>query len=79
MALFDGTYVRVKNIEIGYSLSRRSLRFANLQSCRFYFQGMNLLTFDKLGDIDVDPEIKEGSGDWYPVQRVFNFGVSINY
>ncbi len=79
MALFDGTYVRVKNIEIGYSLSRKSLRFANLQSCRFYFQGMNLLTFDKLGDIDVDPEIKEGRGDWYPVQRVFNLGVSINY
>lgn len=79
LALFDGKYLRVKNVEIGYSLPRKSLRFANLQSCRFYFQGMNLLTFDKLGDIDVDPEIREGRGDWYPVQRVFNFGVSINY
>ena len=40
---------------------------------------MNLVTFDSLGDVDVDPETKEGDGAWYPIQRIFNFGVDITY
>ena len=77
--LYNASYLRLKNFEIGYSLPRNSLRFAGLQNVRIYVQGMNLLTFDKLGDVDVDPETKNGSGDWYPIQRIFNFGIDITY
>ncbi|HBG42529.1 MAG TPA: SusC/RagA family TonB-linked outer membrane protein [Porphyromonadaceae bacterium] len=79
LALWDGSYMRVKNVEIGYSLPQKMIRFAGFQNVRFYVQGLNVLTFDRLNDLDVDPEIREGSGDWYPVQRVFNFGVDITY
>lgn len=79
LALWDGSYLRVKNVEIGYSLPQNMIRFAGFQNVRLYVQGLNLLTFDKLKDLDVDPEIREGSGDWYPVQRVFNFGIDITY
>lgn len=79
LALWDGSYLRVKNVEIGYSLPQKMIRFAGFQNVRFYIQGLNVLTFDKLSDLNVDPEIKEGSGDWYPVQRVFNFGVDITF
>lgn len=77
--LYDASYLRLKNFEIGYSLPKQSIKFAGLQNVRIYLQGMNLLTFDNLGDVDVDPETKSGDGSWYPVQRIINFGVDITY
>ncbi|MDR1223356.1 MAG: TonB-dependent receptor, partial [Tannerella sp.] len=40
--LYDASYLRLKNFEIGYSLSRNAIRFAGLQNVRIYVQGMNL-------------------------------------
>ena len=77
--LYNANYIRLKNLEVGYSLPKNIIRFAGLQNVRFYVQGLNLLTFDSLDDVDMDPETKEGSGDWYPIQRVYNFGVEITY
>ena len=77
--LYNASYLRLKNVEIGYTLPKSAIRFAGLQNVRFYVQGMNLVTFDSLGDVDVDPETKEGDGAWYPIQRIFNFGVDITY
>jgi hypothetical protein len=76
--LFDAKYLRLKNVEFGYSLPKNWLRFAGLQNVRIYAQGMNLLTFDGLKTVDVDPEHREGEV-WYPIQRTFNFGVDITY
>ncbi len=77
--LYDAKYIRLKNLEIGYSLPKNWIRFAGFQNVRIYGQGMNLLTFDGLKDVDVDPETKKGNGAWYPIQRVFNFGVDITF
>lgn len=77
--LYNASYMRLKNAEVGYSLPKNLLRFAGLQNVRIYMQGMNLLTFDGLKDVDVDPETKKGNGAWYPVQRIFNFGIDITY
>ena len=45
-----------------------------------HFKCLNLLTFDKLGDVDIDPETKSGDGaSWYPIQKVFNFGIDITF
>ncbi|MDO5571668.1 MAG: TonB-dependent receptor [Bacteroidales bacterium] len=77
--LYDASYVRLKNLELGYSLPKSAIRFAGLQNVRIYFQGQNLLTFDGLDDVDIDPETNSGDGSWYPVQRVFNFGIDITY
>lgn len=77
--LYDATYMRLKNVEIGYTLPKSAIRFAGLQNVRVYVQGLNLLTWDNLKDVDIDPETREGSGDWYPIQRVFNFGIDITY
>ena len=76
--LYDGQYVRLKNIEIGYSLPHGIIRVGNLQQVRFYIQGQNLLTWDKLGDVDVDPETSS-DGTWYPIQKTVNFGVNITF
>lgn len=77
--LYDAKYIRLKNIELGYNLPRKAMRFAGFQNVRIYVQGMNLLTFDGLGKVDIDPETRDGDGSWYPVQRIFNFGVDITY
>ena len=77
--LYNASYLRLKNVEIGYTLPKHLIRFAGLQNVRFYVQGMNLLTFDGLDDVDVDPETKNGDGSWYPIQRIFNFGIDITY
>ena len=76
--LYDASYLRLKNVEIGYNVSPKLLRKFHVQQARIYVQGLNLLTFDKLGDVDIDPETKSGDGaSWYPIQKVFNFGIDI--
>lgn len=68
--LYDASYLRLKNVEIGYNVSPKLLRKFHVQQARIYVQGLNLLTFDKLGDVDIDPETKSGDGaSWYPIQR----------
>lgn len=75
--LYDASYVRLKNVELGYSLPQKWVSKAHLQQVRIYVQGMNLLTFDKLSKLNMDPETGDGNGSWYPIQRVYNFGVNI--
>ena len=58
--LYDASYLRLKNVEIGYNVSPKLLRKFHVQQARIYVQGLNLLTFDKLGDVDIDPETKSG-------------------
>lgn len=78
--LYDASYLRLKNVEIGYNVSPKLLRKFHVQQVRIYVQGLNLLTFDKLGDVDIDPETKSGDGaSWYPIQKVFNFGIDITF
>ena len=78
--LYDASYLRLKNVEIGYNVPPQLLRKFHVQQARIYVQGLNLLTFDKLGDVDIDPETKSGDGaSWYPIQKVFNFGIDITF
>ncbi|MGV3762964.1 TonB-dependent receptor [Parapedobacter sp.] len=64
-------YLRLKSVEAGYSLPD-----VKGVSCRIYASGTNLLT---LSDFDLwDPEMR-GNGLAYPLQKVFNLGVQINF
>lgn len=72
----DGSFLRLKTLEVGYTLPKNWTKRAAIQSLRIYFSGMNLLTFSsfKLWD----PEMA-GNGFAYPVQKVFNVGVNLNF
>ncbi len=74
--LADASYVRLKTVEVGYSIPSSVLKKIGFTKTRFYLQGLNLLTWDKLKKYDVDPETNTG-GDWYPIQRVISFGVEV--
>ncbi|UCJ04732.1 SusC/RagA family TonB-linked outer membrane protein [Chitinophaga pendula] len=68
----DGSYLRLKNLELGYTLPAHWIKFARLQTVRAFANGYNLLTFTGLDR--VDPESYQGG---YPNQRVFNIGVNV--
>ncbi|MBE9583443.1 TonB-dependent receptor [Mucilaginibacter sp. JRF] len=71
----DGSFLRLKSLEIGYSLPRKLLSAIKMRSARIYFNGLNLFTVSpfKLWD----PELG-GNGFNYPIQKVFNLGVNVN-
>ncbi|MCC8410225.1 TonB-dependent receptor [Mucilaginibacter sp. UR6-1] len=71
----DGSFLRLKQLEIGYSIPRKYAQSLKLRNARIYFSGLNLLTWSpfKLWD----PEIG-GNGFNYPIQRVFNLGLNVN-
>ncbi|GGH23893.1 TonB-dependent receptor [Sphingobacterium alkalisoli] len=71
----DGSFIRLKSLEIGYALPVNVAQRLKMTNCRIYFNGLNLLTFSsfKLWD----PE-QGGNGFAYPIQRVFNVGLNIN-
>lgn len=77
--LYNSSYVRLKNVEIGYRLPQQWIAKAKLERVRFYLQGTNLLTFDGMGDVDIDPEAGNGWGGKYPILKVFNFGVDVTF
>lgn len=73
----DASYIRMKNIEIAYTFDKAALRKIGINSLRLYVNGYNLLTFDKLKIID--PEEKTVDYGDYPLQKVFNVGVNVNF
>lgn len=77
--LKDASYTRLKNAEIGYTFKKLQLtKTMHLKSLRVYANGMNLFTWDKIGG-SYDPETRSGSGNNYPQQKVYNFGLSVNF
>ncbi|UYQ92125.1 TonB-dependent receptor [Chitinophaga horti] len=75
----SAAYMRLKNMEIGYTLPRAVTTRWKMKSARVYVNGTNLLTWDKLTDFDVDPEVGDGNAAMYPIQRVFNAGVYVTF
>lgn len=73
----DGSYLRLKNAEIGYTIPRRITDKIGISSCRLFANGINLLLWDKLKI--ADPETDNGNMFAYPKQRTINGGVEINF
>lgn len=72
----DPTYLRLKNLEIGYTLKSKSvLSKLKIESLRAYISGNNVLTWT--GMPYVDPEILQDYN--YPMSRDFTFGVSVTF
>lgn len=87
--LQDASYIRLKNITIGYALPRGVLERLHLSSVRIYFTGQNLWTYSPMYKItkNFDPEVIEGSdieindsqgdGFSYPMQKSWTIGLNI--
>lgn len=73
--LRDGTFLRMKSAEIGYTLPKRISSKAKLENLRIYVSGTNLFNISKFKTWDTE---MGGNGLGYPVQRVFNIGVQLS-
>ncbi|ODS83521.1 MAG: hypothetical protein ABS46_06215 [Cytophagaceae bacterium SCN 52-12] len=80
--LEDASYFRLKHIELGYNLPASLLKKLKIPGLRLLVSGENLLTFsDFLG---YDPETPTGTAarlveSRYPLSKVFNFGINLNF
>jgi len=79
--LHDASYLRLKNVQIGYTLPRSLTQKIGINSLRIFFSGDNLLTFTDYPGLD-----PEGSRvDWadqllgYPQNKVYAFGINVNF
>ncbi len=74
--LRDGSFLRLKSVEAGYTIPRRITHKAGMDLVRIYFSGTNLICFS---DFKLwDPEMG-GDGLQYPTQRIFNMGLQITF
>jgi TonB-linked SusC/RagA family outer membrane protein len=72
----NGSFLRLKNVELGYNISEKALRRLHIGSIRLYANGTNL--FVKSSFKLWDPE-QGSNGLGYPLQKVFNFGMNVQF
>lgn len=73
----NGSFLRLKNFEVGYTMSKGLMNKTFIKSLRFYISGNNLLTFSKFKLWD--PEKGNGDGSGYPPNRVVTVGLNANF
>jgi TonB-linked SusC/RagA family outer membrane protein len=72
----DGSFLRLKQVEVGYTFSQQLMRRVYVDNCRIYLSGTNLLTWSKFDLWDIE---MGGNGLGYPIQKVFNIGLQLNF
>ncbi|MEQ7802446.1 SusC/RagA family TonB-linked outer membrane protein [Pedobacter sp. ASV1-7] len=90
--LLNMAYIRLKNLTLGYSLPSDLLRKVSVSSLRVYASIENFITWDKLGDLPIDPEAISGYSMWnqdnynlgrigtgIPAFKSISFGVQLNF
>jgi len=70
----DGSFTRLRNLQVGYSLNAANLKKLGLSKARFYVQGQNLLTFTKYSGLDPDVTITNIT-EGYNSQRDLSIGL----
>ncbi len=84
--LQDASYLRIKNMQFGYTLPANLVNQIGLSNVRLFASVDNLVTFTKISKI-FDPEVIDGAGSSsgldsagkiYPLQRTFSFGINVN-
>jgi TonB-dependent starch-binding outer membrane protein SusC len=76
----DAKYIRLKNIQVGYTFPNSMMSKIGVDNLRVYLSGLNLITLSPMNN-GLDPEVFGGqaqSGRVYPVSKVFSLGLDIN-
>ena len=74
--LKNGSFLRLKNIELSYSLPEKWIKHVYMSQCRFFVNANNLVTWDHLDGL-TDPE--SNGSNRYPICKTVNFGVNIQF
>ena len=77
MFVYSTDYLRLKNLEIGYTIPAHLLKKAGISRLRIFANTQNLLTFDTIKVIDPENDNKDFTA--YPQRRYFRGGISITF
>ena len=77
--LRDGSYLRLKNLELGYNVPADVLSGLKVSNARFYVSGTNLFTITNLKDVDPEAYVASFGAESYLIQKVFNIGLSVKF
>lgn len=72
-------YLRLKNVELGYTFDKSMLSFAGIQSLRLYLQATNLFTITSLDNYDPEKSSGDTRNDVHPNTKSFSFGVNVKF
>ncbi|WP_350340185.1 hypothetical protein [Paraflavitalea speifideaquila] len=75
--LRNAAFLRLKSVEISYSLPAQLYSKFGFTNLRVYASGYNLLSFDKMKQYGIDPETNNITGVNYPQSRIFRVGVNV--
>jgi TonB-dependent starch-binding outer membrane protein SusC len=75
--LYNTSFMRIKNVELGYNLPESLAGKVKLNGARIYVNAFNLATFSKVKDFD--PEGQSESAQFYPQQQIFNVGANLKF
>lgn len=73
----NGSYLRLKSAQLGYTISSKILKSSYLNQLRVYVSGYNLVTWDHVKYMD--PELPNVNNGFYPQQRMYSFGVNVTF
>ena len=76
--LRDGTYLRLKSAQLGYTIPSKLTNKINIEALRFFVEGQNIFTIDALPE-GIDPESPGVNNGYYPQQRLLMGGVTITF
>ena len=76
--LRDASYLRMRNISIGYSVPNKFLDNTFVKSIRFTLQGENLITVTKWKGFDPE-SFEETTTGYFPTPKIYTFGVNVNF
>jgi TonB-linked SusC/RagA family outer membrane protein len=77
--VFNASYLRARNLSLGYTLPKNVLKRVLINNLRIYFSGQNLLTLKKL-PVGIDPLVTNGAdAGIYPVTASYTFGIDVKF
>ena len=77
--LKDASYLRLKNIELGYTLPHTLTQRIGIENVRVYFSGNNLFTITKMKEMDPEKSLEDERARTYPQSKVYSIGVNVNF
>ena len=77
--LKDASYLRLKNLEVGYTLPSNLTDKVNMNKARIYFSGINLLTWTELDDYDPEKLTGDNRNRDYPKAKVYSVGINVTF
>lgn len=77
--LEDASFLRLRNVSVGYSFSKELLRDLPVTGLRFYIQGENLITFSSYRGWDAEGGFRTTDRGNYPTPKIYTFGAVVNF